>query len=91
MRLAFLVFGLLLLAPAAQAAAPAHWAVDPAGSKLSFQGRMSDQAFNGAFRRWNANIVFDSDPDTLWLRLIKRSETQIANRGRRDVRLPLSS
>jgi putative transcriptional regulator len=39
----------------------------------------------------NANIVFDSDPDTLWLRLIKRSETQIANRGRRDVRLPLSS
>ena len=58
MRLASLVIGLALLAPAAQAAAPAHWTVDP-GSKLSFQGRMSDQAFSGVFRRWSANIVFD--------------------------------
>jgi polyisoprenoid-binding protein YceI len=59
MRLAFLALGLALLAPAAQAAAPAHWAVDPAASKLGFQGKMNDQAFNGVFRRWSANIVFD--------------------------------
>lgn len=39
----------------------------------------------------NANIVFDSDPDTLWMRLIKKTETQIANRSRREVRLPLTS
>jgi polyisoprenoid-binding protein YceI len=59
MRLAFLILSLTLPAPTAQAAAPAHWTVDPAASKLGFQGRMSDQAFNGVFRRWSANIVFD--------------------------------
>jgi polyisoprenoid-binding protein YceI len=59
MRLAFLILALALAAPAAQAAGPAHWTVDPAASKLGFQGRMNDQAFNGVFRRWSADIVFD--------------------------------
>jgi polyisoprenoid-binding protein YceI len=59
MRLAFLILGLGLLAGSAEAAAPAHWSVDPATSKLGFQGRMNGDVFNGLFRRWTAAIVFD--------------------------------
>jgi polyisoprenoid-binding protein YceI len=59
MRLASLILGLALLAGSAEAAAPAHWTVDPAASKLSFQGRMNGDVFNGVFRRWTAAIVFD--------------------------------
>jgi polyisoprenoid-binding protein YceI len=59
MRLAFLLLGLALLAGSAAAAAPARWSVDPAASKLGFQGRMNGDAFNGVFRRWTAAIVFD--------------------------------
>jgi polyisoprenoid-binding protein YceI len=51
-------FGLLLPAPAASAA-PAAWIVDPAASRLGFQGAMNGEAFTGAFRRWTAQIVFD--------------------------------
>jgi len=58
-RLALLVLGLVLLAPSAQAAAPARWSVDPAASRLGFQGRMNGDVFNGVFRRWSADIVFD--------------------------------
>jgi polyisoprenoid-binding protein YceI len=50
---------LLLSAPATALAAPApHWTVD-AGSKLGFTGKMSGEAFNGVFHRWNAQIAFD--------------------------------
>ena len=59
MRLALLILGLAVLAPSAQAAAPARWNVDPAASKLGFQGRMSGDAFSGTFRRWTAVIAFD--------------------------------
>lgn len=52
------LLGFLLFAPAALAA-PAAWTVDPGGSKLSFQGAMSGDAFTGVFRRWTAQIVFD--------------------------------
>jgi len=48
--------GLTFAAPAF--AAPATWAVDPA-SKLTFQGAMNGQGFNGTFRRWSAQIAFD--------------------------------
>ncbi|MBV9509367.1 MAG: YceI family protein [Caulobacteraceae bacterium] len=48
----------LNLVPAAFAA-PTAWSVDPARSKLSFQGKMNGEAFNGVFRRWTAQIVFD--------------------------------
>jgi polyisoprenoid-binding protein YceI len=58
-RVAFLVLGLVLLAPSAQAAHPARWSVDPAASKLGFQGKMNGDAFTGVFRRWTADIVFD--------------------------------
>ncbi|HEY5009477.1 MAG TPA: YceI family protein [Caulobacteraceae bacterium] len=58
MRLALLILGLVMLAPRAQAAAPAHWSVDP-GSKLGFQGRMNGDVFNGVFKRWTADIAFD--------------------------------
>jgi polyisoprenoid-binding protein YceI len=50
------IMGLLLAAPAF--AAPPTWAVDPS-SKLTFQGAMNGQAFNGTFKRWSAQIVFD--------------------------------
>ena len=59
MRMAILILGLAVLAPSAQAAAPAHWSVDPAASKLGFQGRMNGDVFNGAFKRWTADIAFD--------------------------------
>jgi len=50
---------LILSLPAAALAAPApRWSVD-AGSKLGFTGKMSGEAFNGAFRRWSAQIAFD--------------------------------
>jgi putative transcriptional regulator len=29
----------------------------------------------------DANIVFDADPDSLWMRMIKKSETEIAGIG----------
>jgi len=50
---------LSLVAPAAQAAAPASWTVDPAASKLGFTGKVSGEIFNGQFRRWTAQIAFD--------------------------------
>jgi polyisoprenoid-binding protein YceI len=50
------LMGLLLAAPAF--AAPSSWTVDPA-SKLTFQGAMNGQVFNGTFKRWSAQIVFD--------------------------------
>jgi polyisoprenoid-binding protein YceI len=48
-----------LLLGRAAVAAPAAWVVDPGGSKLSFQGAMNGEAFNGTFRRWTAQILFD--------------------------------
>jgi len=53
------VLAAMSLAAAAPAvAAPSTWVVDP-GSKLTFQGAMNGQAFNGTFKRWSAQIVFD--------------------------------
>ena len=49
--------GLGLLAPSAQAAAPAHWSVDPAASKLGFQGRMNGDVFNGDAERFEKRDV----------------------------------
>jgi polyisoprenoid-binding protein YceI len=46
------------LAGAAHAAPAPHWTVDPA-SKLGFTGKFGGEAFNGAFRRWTAQIAFD--------------------------------
>ena len=55
-----LTLGLLFgLAAAPAMAAPAAWTVDPAASKLAFQGAVSGTPFTGAFRRWNAQIAFD--------------------------------
>ncbi len=59
MRLAFLILGLAVLAPAALAASPARWSVDPAASKLGFQSKMNGEAFSGVFKRWSADIAFD--------------------------------
>jgi polyisoprenoid-binding protein YceI len=59
MRLALLVLTLALLGQSAEAAPPSRWTVDPAASKLGFQGKMNGDAFSGVFRRWSANIVFD--------------------------------
>jgi polyisoprenoid-binding protein YceI len=58
MRCVLLFFAMVLAAPAAAFAAPAHWTVDPS-SKLLFQGRVNGDAFTGTFRRWSADIVFD--------------------------------
>ena len=56
-KFAAATIGLCLVSGAASAA-PAAWTVDPA-SKLTFQGAMNGQAFNGTFKRWSAQIVFD--------------------------------
>jgi polyisoprenoid-binding protein YceI len=53
-----LILALTVLAQPAQAAA-ARWTVDPAASKLGFQGRMNGDVFTGVFKRWSADIVFD--------------------------------
>lgn len=58
MRTALVLLAVVLLTGSAQAAAPSRWRVDPP-SKLSFQGRMNGEAFNGVFRRWSADIAFD--------------------------------
>jgi polyisoprenoid-binding protein YceI len=49
----------LALVAAPALAAPAVWVVDPAASKLAFQGAVNGAPFAGVFRRWNAQIVFD--------------------------------
>jgi polyisoprenoid-binding protein YceI len=48
----------LTVSPAAQAA-PAAWTVDKAASKLTFKSAFSGEDFEGAFRRWDAQIQFD--------------------------------
>lgn len=55
---ASLALSLLTAAAPAMAAAPA-WTVDKAASKLSFRGAMNGAAFDGVFRRWDAQINFD--------------------------------
>lgn len=55
---AVLAASLGLAAPAARAA-PAVWTVDKAASKLGFKSSFSGMDFDGAFRRWDAQIVFD--------------------------------
>ena len=57
-QLACAVVGLALVAAPALAA-PSVWIVDPAASKLAFQGTMNGAPFVGAFRRWTAQIAFD--------------------------------
>lgn len=52
-------FGLALIATAPAIAAPPTWTLDPAASKLSFQGVVNGAAFTGVFKRWTAQIVFD--------------------------------
>jgi len=47
-----------LTAPAARAA-PAAWTVDKAASRLGFKSSFSGMDFEGTFRRWDAQIVFD--------------------------------
>jgi len=50
---------LALAAAPGALAAPAHWTVDPAGSRLGFAGKMNGEGFTGVFKRWSADIVFD--------------------------------
>src|SRR4051812_9433997 len=54
-----LALALTVLSSAAAQAAPAKWAVDAAGSRLSFASRFSGDAFTGAFKRFTADIAFD--------------------------------
>jgi polyisoprenoid-binding protein YceI len=44
--------------PAAAAGAP-KWVVDKAASKLTFRSAFSGMAFEGGFKRWDADIAFD--------------------------------
>ncbi len=48
-----------LAAAAPAIAAPATWVVDRAASSLGFKSSFSGMAFDGSFRRWNAEIAFD--------------------------------
>lgn len=59
LRLAPVLLGLMLAAPAAAAAAPPAWVVDPAASSVRFTSSMAGEAFAGTFRRWTAAIHFD--------------------------------
>jgi polyisoprenoid-binding protein YceI len=58
MKLA-LVLGLTLIAAPALAAPAPTWVVDKPTSAVRFTGSFNGDAFNGAFRRWDANIQFD--------------------------------
>ena len=40
-------------------AAPSAWTVDKAASRLTFKSAFAGEDFEGAFRRWDAQIVFD--------------------------------
>lgn len=51
--------GIAALSFAAAQAAPAKWAVDAAGSRLSFASKYAGDAFTGQFRRFTADIAFD--------------------------------
>jgi polyisoprenoid-binding protein YceI len=51
-------FAIAALCAPAQAAPPA-WTVDKAASRLTFKSSFSGDAFEGAFRRWDAQIAFD--------------------------------
>ena len=48
-----------LLGAAAPASAAAKWVVDKAASQLGFTGSSHGSSFDGAFRRWDADIQFD--------------------------------
>jgi cytochrome b561/polyisoprenoid-binding protein YceI len=48
-----------LLAVGVSRAEAADWKVDPAKSKLGFQGSLSGQSFEGTFKKWEAEIAFD--------------------------------
>lgn len=53
---------LVVVPPVARAAtpqAPQAWKVDHTKSQLGFTAGMNGQAFNGQFRRWDAQIRFD--------------------------------
>jgi polyisoprenoid-binding protein YceI len=45
--------------PAAAAATSAHWKVDKPASHLSFHATANGVGFDGEFRSWDADIVFD--------------------------------
>ena len=51
------VAALVLAAPAL--AAPAAWTVDKGASRLAFKSSFGGDSFDGAFRRWDAQIAFD--------------------------------
>ncbi len=50
---------LALGAAGAALASPAVWTVDKATSRLGFRSSMGGDAFEGTFRRWDAQIQFD--------------------------------
>jgi polyisoprenoid-binding protein YceI len=58
MKLALALGVTLIAAPALAAPAPT-WVVDKPTSAVRFAGSFNGDAFNGAFRRWDANIQFD--------------------------------
>ena len=53
------VIALAAAAGAAHAATPAKWTVDMAASRLGFRTAFAGQVVQGAFRRWDADVVFD--------------------------------
>ena len=57
--LALLGLAAVALRAAPAAAAPSHWTVDKAASSLTFKSSFGGDAFQGAFRHWDADIVFD--------------------------------
>ena len=54
-----LAIAAVLALSAATTAQAATWQVDPAASRLGFHGAMGGQGFDGAFKRWSAQIAFD--------------------------------
>ena len=53
------LFALLVVTTAARAAPIPTWSVDKAASAIRFSSSMNNEAFSGAFRRWDAAIAFD--------------------------------
>lgn len=60
-RSAWALAALLALWPAVASAEPPAWRLDPAASAITFSATQMGAAFDGEFRRFDADIRFDPD------------------------------
>jgi polyisoprenoid-binding protein YceI len=79
---------LSLPAFAMAAAPPPTWAVDKAGSKISFASSFGGEAFTGTFRAWDAQIAFDPKTATGHVSVRIQTGSAVTGNADRDQALP---